>query len=60
VQIALYQGEVLGEPVASSEIAELVWFGPDSDWDALSPILKNQIIPDCIRRGILPWTIPNP
>ncbi|MCX6343557.1 MAG: NUDIX domain-containing protein [Armatimonadetes bacterium] len=55
VSIALYRGDIIGEPVASSEIAELVWFEKESDWSELSPILLNKIMPDLIERGILPW-----
>ncbi len=57
VEIQLYTGELQGEPVASSEIAELVWFGPDDDRAQLSPILVNRIFPDLIARGLLPWGV---
>lgn len=56
VQIRLYRGEIVGEPVASSEIVELVWFGADSDRNQLSPILVNKILPDLIDRNILSWS----
>lgn len=56
VEIQLYQGTLKGTPVASSEIEEIVWFGPGSDWDELSPILIRQMFPDLIRRGFLPWS----
>lgn len=55
VKIQLYGGALRGEPVASSEIAELIWFGADDDWAQLSPILVNHIFPDLIRRHLLPW-----
>ena len=55
LRIALYRGELSGEPTPSSEIRELVWFGPASDWSALTPILVNRILPDLLARGILPW-----
>ncbi|MHB9023139.1 MAG: NUDIX hydrolase [Armatimonadota bacterium] len=55
VKIELYRGELIGEPVASMEIVELVWFGPYSDHGQLSPILINQIIPDLLKRCLLPW-----
>ena len=55
VRIALYRGELVGEPVPSSEITELVWFGPDSDRGQLTPILINRILPDLVTRDILPW-----
>jgi ADP-ribose pyrophosphatase YjhB (NUDIX family) len=56
VEIQLYIGEIVGNPTASSEIVELVWFGPESDKSDLSPILINKILPDLIHRGILPWS----
>jgi 8-oxo-dGTP diphosphatase len=55
VRIALYRGELTGEPAPSSEISGLVWFGPDSDRTTLTPILINRILPDLAARGILPW-----
>ena len=57
VEIQLYKGEIEGEPVASSEIVELVWFGKDSDNDQLSPILLNKIMPDLAECKLLPWKI---
>ncbi len=57
VEIQLQRGDIIGEPVASSEIVELVWFGPDSDANEMSSILINKIVPDLTRRGILPWSI---
>lgn len=55
VEIQLYRGDYAGEAVASSEIVELVWFGPESDWESLSPILVNKILPDLIERKLLDW-----
>lgn len=55
VQIRLYAGELVGEPVPQAEIAELVWFGPSDDRTRLSPSLKNKILPDLIAREILDW-----
>jgi len=54
LRIHLYQGQLEGEASASSEIAELVWFGPWDDTDQLTPILRNRILPDLGKRGILP------
>jgi hypothetical protein len=55
VRIELYRGELIGEPVASSEIGELVWFGGDDDRDQLAPSIANKILPDLLARGILSW-----
>ena len=54
VMIKLYQGKILGEPKASSEIGALHWIGKDDLTNPrLSPILNNKILPDLIKRGIL-------
>ena len=53
VCISLYTGVLADEPVASGEIAELVWFGPNDDAALISPSLRRQILPDLLRRGIL-------
>jgi 8-oxo-dGTP diphosphatase len=53
VRIPLYTGELTSEPVASGEIAELVWFAPSDNRDTISPTLRRQILPDLIARGIL-------
>jgi 8-oxo-dGTP diphosphatase len=55
LRISLYRGELSGEPTPCVEIRELVWFGPDSDRSALTPILANRILPDLRARNILPW-----
>jgi putative protease len=57
VRIELYQGRIEGVPVASSEIVELVWFGPESGLERLSPILRDKILPDLTARGILAWDV---
>ena len=55
VRIELYSGELIGEPVACSEIAELVWFGERDDCSQLAPSIAKKILPDLLKRGILPW-----
>jgi 8-oxo-dGTP diphosphatase len=55
VRIELYRAELIGEPVASSEIAELVWFGERDDRFQLAPSIANKILPDLLARGILCW-----
>ena len=55
VRIELYQGHLLGDPAPHAEIKELVWFGETSDWNQLSPSLKNKILPDLLERKILDW-----
>jgi 8-oxo-dGTP pyrophosphatase MutT (NUDIX family) len=58
VRIELYRGELIGEPAPHSEIAELVWFGERDDRSQLAPSIANQILPDLLARGILPWDQP--
>ena len=55
LRIALYRGDLVGTPTPASEITDAVWFGPDSDAAELTPIFVNQILPDLLSRGILPW-----
>ena len=55
VHIELYRGTLAGEPVASAEIGELVWFGEKDDPAQLAPSLRNRVFPDLIARGILGW-----
>lgn len=55
VRIALYRGELLGEPLPRAEIKELVWFGESDDRTQLAPSLVNKILPDLVARGILSW-----
>ena len=56
LRIALYRGNLVGTPKPTSEITELVWFGPDSDREQLTPIFINRILPDLFARGILAWS----
>ena len=56
IRIHLYRGDLLGTPVASAEIAELVWFGREDDRAQLAPSLANTIFPDLVARGILAWS----
>ena len=58
VQIELYRAELIGDPVARSEIAELIWFGEHDDRTRLAPSIANKILPDLLARGILPGWVP--
>jgi len=53
IEIKLYSGELTGEPIASGEIAELVWFDPREDTSSLAPSIANLILPDLLERGLL-------
>ena len=52
VEIQLWRADLVGDPRPMAEIAELIWFGPDDDETALSPSLRNKILPDLRERGI--------
>lgn len=54
VLIRLYKGKIIGSPIPSSEIGALYWIGrDDSKNPKVSPIIKNKIIPDLVKRKIL-------
>lgn len=56
VRIELFAGDLKGTPIAHSEIGELVWFRPGDDPRLLAPSLRNVILPDLLRRGVLDAT----
>ena len=60
VQVELYGGDLIGDPEPRSEIAELVWFGPNDDRKQLAPSINNKILPDLVRCGILTWDLSRP
>jgi 8-oxo-dGTP pyrophosphatase MutT (NUDIX family) len=53
VRIELYRGELSGEPAPHAEIGELVWFDAGEDWSRLAPSLRNRIMPDLVKRGVV-------
>ncbi|MBN2095237.1 MAG: NUDIX domain-containing protein [Candidatus Aenigmarchaeota archaeon] len=53
ISIWLYLAEIKGEPEPSSEIEEQRWFGREDNPEILSPVLRNQILPELIRKGII-------
>ena len=55
VEIVLFEGDLVGEPRPQAEIAELVWFGKNDDRALVSPSIRNRILPDLIKRGLLDW-----
>ena len=55
VRIELYRGDLTGNPAPHAEIRELVWFGESDDRRQLAPSIINKILPDLLRRGLLPW-----
>lgn len=54
VAIRLYKGRIIGKPQPSNEIIKLYWLSQDDQQHPrLSPIIKNKILPDLIKRNIL-------
>lgn len=54
VLIQLYAAKLIGKPVPSTEVEYIHWIGKtDRNNPNLSPIIKNQIIPDLTIRNIL-------
>ena len=53
VEIEAYLGNVNGKLTASSEIKNLRWFSPNDDWNVLSPIIRNKILPYLLENNYL-------
>lgn len=54
LEIRLYSGILLSEPTPSTEIKALHWIGAsDISNMRVSPIIRNKIMPDLIKRHIL-------
>ena len=53
IAMDVYTGEVSGTLVASSEIAELVWFGREDDPDRLSAVVRHHVCPALAERGMI-------
>lgn len=54
VEIKLYKGSLIGEPKPCSEIKAIHWIGKDDATNEnVSPIVRNKIIPDLIKKGLL-------
>ena len=48
-----YNGELRGEITTSEEIEKFMWFGIDDDINLLSNTLKNEVVPYCIKEGLI-------
>ena len=54
VKMWLYSADIKGDPTPSTEKRALHWIGKeDADNPRVSAIIKEQIIPDLVNRGIL-------
>lgn len=53
VNIRMYEGNLIGEPKPSSEIAEIGWFDSNSDKRSLSVIAQRTIFPWLKKHGYI-------
>ena len=53
MNIFKYKGILEGELTTSDEIEKFMWFGSNDDRKLLSNTLKNEIIPYCIKNGLI-------
>lgn len=53
MNIFQYKGALKGELSTSKEIEQFMWFGADDDRNILSNTLKNEIVPYCIKNGLI-------
>jgi 8-oxo-dGTP pyrophosphatase MutT (NUDIX family) len=54
VSIKLYKGKLIGTPKPKSEIKSIHWIGKeDQKSSKVSPIIRNKIIPELLKRKIL-------
>ena len=53
MNIFQYKGKLEGELTISKEIESFMWFGVNDDKNILSNTLKNEILPYCIKNGLI-------
>ena len=53
MNIFQYKGELEGKLTISEEIESFMWFGVNDDKILLSNTLKNEILPYCIKNGLI-------
>ena len=53
MNIFQYNGRLEGELTTSDEIEKFMWFGVNDDINILSNTLKNEIVPYCIKNGLI-------
>ena len=51
--VELYHGGVHGQLKPNPEINRLIWFSKNDDWNKLSPVTKDKIMPVLIQKGLL-------
>lgn len=53
IEMEVYLGKVEGQIRPSHEIKKVVWFNPNDDWELLSAIVKNKILPALMKKGYI-------
>lgn len=54
VSIELYSAKLLGVPKPSAEVKSIYWIGKEAVSNSkISPVIRNKIISDLVKRGIL-------
>jgi len=54
VYVKLYKGKIIGNPKPSSEIKFIHWISKEDQTNPkVSPLIRNKLIPDLLKRGIL-------
>ena len=53
MNIFKYNGDLQGELTTSEEIEKFMWFGINDDRNLLSNTLKNEVVPYCIKNGLI-------
>ena len=48
-----YEGSLEGELTESEEIESFLWYDSSNDTDILSNTLKNEVVPYCIKEGLI-------
>jgi len=53
IQIELYQADFHGKLTPCAEVKNLIWFDKNDNWDRLTPVAKNKILPALLEKGLL-------
>ena len=53
MNIFRYNGDLQGKLTTSEEIEKFMWFGINDDRNLLSNTLKNEVVPYCIKNGLI-------
>jgi len=53
VKIDLYHGDFHGQLKPGSEVKRIIWFDKNDDWNKLTPVISNKIMPVLVQKGLL-------